>query len=593
MSSLDLAVIGNCEIAALVDRDARIVWCCLPRFDGDPAFHALLAGEAEPREGVFAIDLAGVSARRRRYVRNTAVLETELESPDGAIRVVDHVPRHVRFGRTYRPAAMLRRVEPLRGRPRVTVRVAPRADFGRRIPEWTRGSNHIRYLLDGSVLRLTTTAPVDFVLGERTFVLDRPYVFLLGPDETPTESLDRIEQSSREATIEYWRDWTRRLAVPLEWQDVVIRSAITLKLCSYEASGAIVAALTTSIPEYGTPGRTWDYRFCWLRDAFFVVQALNRLGATTIMENFISYATNVVARSVDGYLQPLYGLTFESGLEERVVEGLAGYRGLGPVRVGNRAYAQTQNDSYGSVVLAIAQSFYDTRLSKLGDVSLLELLEPLGGQAVARWNEPDAGVWEFRERAAVHTHSAVMCWAACDRLARIAGHLGVAERQARWAAAAAAIRDGILERAWNPRLGCLTSEFGGRDVDAALLLLPDLGFLAWDDERFRATLGEIERRLRVGNHLYRYASADDFGVPESAFTICTLWYAETLARLGREEEAREVFADVLAARTDLGFLSEGIDTSSGMLWGNFPQSYSMVGLIRVARRLSKPWEDAF
>lgn len=590
--SLDLAVLGNCEIAALVDTEASIVWCCLPRFDGDPLFHRLVAG-GETERGFFGIDVEDRLSTRRHYVGNTAVLETDIASGSGIVRVTDHVPRYEHWGRILRPAMIVRRIEPIAGQPRVTIRIRPLAHWGRRRPDRTRGSNHLRWLLDDQVVRLTTTLPAEFVDREITFTLDRPHVMVLGPDEAIAEELMEFERRSRERTQDYWTAWTRGLAIPFEWQDVVVRSAITLKLCAYEQSGGIVAALTTSIPEYGSPGRNWDYRFCWLRDAFFSVQALNRLGATAVMENFMGWVKNVVARSPTGYLQPLYGLTFESRLEEAEVAELSGYRDLGPVRVGNGAYSQVQNDSYGSVVLALAQSFWDTRLTRRGDVHLFAMLEPLGEQAMRRWNEPDAGVWEYRGRQSVHTHSAVMCWAACDRLARIADHLGLDDRAATWRSAAESIHAGIVAAAWNPQTGSFASCFGGADVDASLLLLADLGFVAPSDPMFLGTLAEIERRLRHGNHLYRYATQDDFGEPESAFNICTLWLAETLARVGREAEAREVFASVLAVRNDVGLLSEGVELQTGELWGNFPQTYSMVGLIRCARRLSKPWEDAF
>lgn len=590
--SLDLAVLGNCEIAALVDAEASIVWCCLPRFDGDPLFHHLVAGSAA-EEGRFSIDVVDRVSTRRRYLPNTAILETDVASNAGVVRITDHVPRYEHWGRTLRPAMIVRRIEPIAGQPQVTIRVRPLADWGRRRPEMTRGSNHLRWLLDDHVVRLTTTVPAEFIAREITFVLDRPHVLVLGPDEAIVEELMEFERSSRERTQRYWIEWTRGLALPFEWQEVVVRSAITLKLCAYEQSGGIVAALTTSIPEYGSPGRNWDYRFCWLRDAFFSVQALNRLGATAVMENFIGWVRNIVTNSPTGYLQPLYGLTFERRLDETEVAELPGYRDLGPVRVGNGAWTQVQNDSYGSVILALAQSFWDTRLTHRGDVHLFALLEPLGEQARRRWNEPDAGVWEYRGRQSVHTHSAVMCWAACDRLARIAEHLGLTQKAHDWRATADTIHAGIVEAAWNEDMGSFASSFGGRDVDASLLLLADLGFVAPTDPMALGTLAEVERRLRHGNHLYRYATEDDFGEPESAFNICTLWLAETLARVGREAEAREVFASVLAVRNDVGLLSEGVEPATGELWGNFPQTYSMVGLIRCARRLSKSWEDAF
>lgn len=594
MSTLNLGLIGNCEIAALVDPMARIVWCCLPRFDGDPVFNALLGGQRSEEMGYFAVELVGAARSTRRYLPNTPILETEIWTAAGdGIRITDHVPRYERYGRIYRPAAIYRHVEPIGGTPRVTLKVRPSHGYGAHRPTTTRGSNHIRYVLDEQVLRLTTNAPVDHVINETVFVLTKPVTLILGPDETLQESVAETERRSRDATARDWREWVRRLAIPFEWQEVVIRSAITLKLCSYEQTGAIVAALTTSVPEYGTPGRNWDYRLCWLRDSFFVVQALNRLGATAVMERYLAYVTNLVAASPNGYLQPLFGLSYEADLTESVVEGLPGYRDLGPVRIGNDAYRQVQNDGYGSVVLSIAQVFFDQRVDQVGDEALFRLLEPLGKQAARRWNEPDAGVWEYRTRTGIHTHSSVMCWVACDRLARIAEHLGLEAERQTWRAAAIHIRDGILDRAWNPLLNTITSTFDGADVDASLLLLPELGFIEHNDPRFLGTLAMIEKRLRRGNHVFRYADTDDFGVPESAFTVCTLWLAEALARVGRQEEARAVFEAVLAARNDLGLLSEGLDVVTGELWGNFPQTYSMVGLVRVARRLSKPWEDAF
>ncbi len=593
-AALDLGVVGNAATAALIDGRARVVWMCAPRMDGDPVFCNLLGGSAAPDDGLWAFELDGLANVRQSYRRNTAILETELHDGHGnAVRIVDFAPRFKRRGRIFRPLSLVRIVEPVSGAPRITVRLRPRHGYGAHAAGTTRGSNHVRYLLGETVLRLTTDAPVGYVLDETPFVLGRPLAFILGPDEGLTEAPARIARTFREETENYWIEWVRYLSLPFEWQEVVIRAAITLKLCSHEETGAIAAALTTSIPEYGASGRTWDYRFCWLRDAFFTVQALNRLGATMTMEDYLRYVTNIVASAPDGYLQPLYGLGLEREIDEHTMPTLPGYRDLGPVRRGNAAWTQVQNDGYGSVILASAQTFFDERLPHLGDVSLFERLEPLGEQAAWRWEEPDAGLWEFRTRNGVHTHSSLMCWAACDRLARIARRLGLADREAYWRAHADRIRTGILERAWNEEGGFLAATFGGDDVDASLLLIPEIGMLPADDPRFLSTLAVVEQRLRFGNHLYRYRTPDDFGEPETAFTACTFWLIDALARVGRMDEARAVFEDVLAHRTPLGLLSEGLHIDSGELWGNFPQSYSMVGLVNAAMRLSKPWEDAF
>ncbi|WP_276199429.1 glycoside hydrolase family 15 protein [Chelatococcus sp. XZ-Ab1] len=594
MSDLDLGVVGNSAIAALIDRRGRIVWSCFPRLDGDPVFHSLLGASAQGDEGVFEIDLQGFTRSERRYWPNTAILETVLEAEDGSkVRIVDLVPRFKMYGRLFRPAMLMRSVEPLVGSPMIRVRIRPSHDYGRERAETTRGSNTIRYHLGEQVLRLTTDGSPGLIRDEVPFILERPLTLILGPDETLPEAPATLFGKFCENTEDYWREWVRYLAIPFEWQDVVIRAAITLKLCAYEETGGIVAALTTSVPEYGASGRTWDYRYCWLRDSFFTVRALNRLGATRTMEDYISYVSNVVARNGDRELQPLFGLQFEAQLHEEIVPALPGYRGFGPVRRGNDAFRQRQNDGYGSVVLAISQCFFDERLIRKGDVALFERLEGLGEHAARLWAEPDAGLWEYRTLANVHTHSSAMCWAACDRLARIAGRLGLPDRAVYWREQADVIREGIFARGWNAELGTFVSRFGGDDVDASLLLLADIGLVDAEDPRFISTVDFIGQRLRHGAHLFRYAGEDDFGEPETAFTICTLWYIEALAKVGRREEARVLFEDVLGRRNSLGLLSEGIHVESGELWGNFPQTYSMVGLIHAALSLSASWEDAF
>jgi len=592
-SNLDLGVVGNAAVAALVDSQATIVWMCAPRMDGDPVFCRLLRGDtADPRDGAWSIRVEGLAKVEQSYVRNTAIIETLLTDEEGnVLRVRDFAPRFKSSGRIFRPLSIVRIVEPLKGTPRMAMALRPLHGYGAHAPETTRGSSHVRFLLGNQVLRLTTNAPVDFVLSETTFVADRPYAFVFGPDERLDDAPLAVAHSFFEETRNYWVDWVRYLSLPVDWQEVVIRAAITLKLCSSEETGAIVAALTTSVPEFGESGRTWDYRYCWLRDSFFTVKALNALGATKTMEDYLGYVINIAAGSPDGYLQPLFGIGLERRLDERRIASLAGYRGLGPVRTGNEAYTQVQNDGYGSVILAVTQCFFDERLPNLGGEGLFRRLEPLGEQAVRRWSQPDAGIWEFRTRNGVHTHSSMMCWAAADRLAKIAFKLGLTDRNVYWRNHANAMREGILDRAWNAGLGHFTATFGGADIDASLLLLPEIGLLPASDERFVATLAAVERHLRFGNHLYRYRAPDDFGEPETAFTACTFWLIDALIRVGRTDEARAVFGEVLDRRNHLGLLSEGLHVDTGELWGNFPQTYSMVGLINAAMRLTRRWED--
>ena len=594
-AGLDLGVIGNCAYSALIDRQARVVWSCLPRFDSDPLFCALLTPIGDNAgHGLFTIELADLAETEQRYLDNTAVLVTRLtDAAGGAIEITDFAPRFRQFDRLYRPMQMVRQVRPVSGQPRIRIRLRPLHDYGARRPELTRGSNHIRYVTPHVTLRLTTDAPVDYILAETPFVPQQPITLMLGPDESLAGAPDRMGRDFLERTTAYWRDWVRSLSLPFEWQDAVIRAAIALKLSNFEETGAVIAAMTTSVPEAADSGRTWDYRFCWLRDSYFTVHTLNRLGATRTMEHFLNFITNLIANWDGGDMQPVYGITTETDLGERQVGSLAGYRGMGPVRVGNQAFEQIQNDSYGAVVLGLSQIFFDHRLARRGQAELFHMLERLGDAALRLYKAPDAGLWELRGKRRVHTFSSVMCWAAADRLARIAESLGLAERIRFWRRAADGLHAEIVARAFDEKRQCFGAAFDNGASDAALLLLPAIGFVSADDPRFLGTLRAIETDLRRGDYLFRYAEADDFGVPENAFNICTFWYIEALAAVGRADEARDLFETMLARRNHLGLLSEDLDPATGELWGNFPQTYSMVGLIASAMRLSRSWDDAF
>lgn len=588
--NLELGVVGNCQIAALINKQGTIVWSCLPRFDAEPAFSQLVDTRDQ---GYFAIELCNQQESRQYYLRNTAILCTELtDQHGGVLRITDFCPRFRQFGRYYRPVMIVRRVEVLRGNPVIRVRLRPAMGWNGERPEITRGSNHIRFLRREQVLRVTTNAALTHVLDEHPFMVDNTLTFIVGPDESVKDSVDDMGRRFLELTEQHWRDWTRSLAVPFEWQGPVIRAAITLKLSAYEDTGAVIAAFTTSIPEAANSERNWDYRYCWLRDAYFTVHALNRLGATRTMEGFLRYIINIVAASTEQRLQPLYGIGGESRIEETIAESMTGYRGMGPVRVGNDAYRQNQHDVYGTVILAATQAFFDERLERPGDKSLYHRLCPLGDAAAQLYDQPDAGIWEYRGRARVHTYSAMMCWAACDRLRRIAVRLGLDADARRWQNEAERMHKTICDAAWNETEGAFTETFGGDTMDASLLIMHDLGFMAADDPRFVGTVEAIERHLRRGDHLFRYAAEDDFGLPENAFNICTFWFIDALAAIGRQDEARQLLENMLTHRTELGLLSEDLDTQSGELWGNFPQTYSMVGLINAAMRLSQSWEEA-
>jgi GH15 family glucan-1,4-alpha-glucosidase len=595
IADLNLGVIGNCSINALIDRRGCVAWCCMPRFDSEPVFNALLSGKDTTDEqvtGLFDVLLENFARATQRYEHNTAVLVTRLEDTAGqAVEVVDFAPRFNRFGRRFRPMAIVRRIRPVAGRPRVRIRVRPMFNYGAEPPMITRGSNHIRYVGPRITLRLTTDAPVTYIQGENWFRLEKQISLFLGPDEPVSQNVTTTSDEFYVATVSYWREWVRALGLPAEWQEAVIRAAITLKLCWFEETGGIIAAMTTSIPEAPNTPRTWDYRYCWLRDAHYVIRALNRISAIDIMESYLAYLRNLPELTPDGYLQPVYGLSLEKDLLEDTVKELPGYRGMGPVRVGNQAYEHLQHDTYGQVVLSATQAFFDRRLLRPMTPDDFRMFELIGERAFALAQTPDAGLWELRTKARVHTYSSFMCWAACDRLARVAQHMNIPERAALWGKRSAELREVILKESWNAELGSFVSTFGGRELDASLLEMAEVGLIAGDDPRFVATIGAIERKLKRGSYLFRYAEADDFGMPSTAFNICTFWYIDALTRSGQREQAREIFEDMLARRNHVGLLSEDLDPTSGELWGNYPQTYSLVGIINAAMRLSRAWSD--
>ncbi|MCP5365941.1 MAG: glycoside hydrolase family 15 protein [Hyphomicrobiales bacterium] len=598
MADLNLGVIGNSSLGALVDRKGRICWSCFPRFDGDPVFNSLVNGGPDgedPAAGFFDFALQDFARSEQHYLGNTAILITTLFDSDGnALEIADFAPRFRSRGRVFRPMQIVRQVRPVIGHPRITIRLRPTFDYGATRPQVTRGSNHIRFVGNELALRCTTDAPISFIASEVPFVLEEPFCMLFGVDESLAEGVVETARNFFDHTREYWTEWARFLAIPYEWQEAVIRAAITLKLHAFEESGGIIAAMTTSIPEAANTERNWDYRFCWLRDAYFVVQALNRLGATLTMEDHLRYITNIAAATADDdHLQPVYGITMEEKLVEQQVPHLRGYRAMGPVRRGNQAYEHIQNDVPGSVILAATQAFFDARIDRPGDAKLFERLEDVGRRCIRIYDKPDAGLWELRTMARVHTYSAAMCWAGTDRLAKIARRLGMTTREAYWRKHADTIRDRILAEAWDPAQNTFVESFGGSEVDASLLLLFEIGFIDASDPRFVGTVDAIGAKLKRGEHLFRYAIADDFGRPENAFTICTFWYIDALASIGRTDEARRMFENLLTCRNHLGLLSEDLDTETGELWGNFPQTYSMVGLINAAMRLSIRWRDAF
>ena len=395
---------------------------------------------------------------------------------------------------------------------------------------------------------LTTDAPLSLIESEAPFVVTRPMHMVLGPDEPFTGDLSTLSREFCDRTHDYWTTWVRGLSISYDWQEAVIRAAITLKLSTFDETGGIIAALTTSIPESPGSGRTWDYRYCRLRDAYFVVKALNRISATQTMEDFISF-TLVIASSREETLRHVFSVVQTDSLEDRTAPLLQGYRGDGPVRIGNAAVDQSQHDTYGSIILAATPMFFDRRLPRPGDEGLFQLLESLGEKAAKAALEPDAGIWEYRGRKRIHSHSVAMCWAGCHRLAAIADRLGLKDR------ADYLKQDGGAQSArpcssalWNEKRGAFTAAFDTEDLDASVLLLPELGVIEPDDPRFVRTVAAMERELVREKHVMRYADRRRFRSAGDGLSHLPVLVDRRLVVTGRHEEARELFVDALAHR---------------------------------------------
>jgi GH15 family glucan-1,4-alpha-glucosidase len=585
----DLGLIGNCQFSALVERTGAVVWCCLPRFDAEPMFSTLLD---EAAGGRFAVEPAGGESGRQSYLENTNVLATTFHTDGGAFRVIDFAPRFRQVEGLFHPTQLHRIIEPIEGHPHVRVRFEPRLGWSKAPAPTVAGAKHLRVEGFASPVWLDTDVDVADVIQQRPFALTERKHLVLTWGSPVEEALPSLCDRLLGATVRYWRTWVKHCNIPPLWQQASIRSALALKLHCFEDTGAIVASMTTSIPEApGGAGRTWDYRYCWLRDAYYVLGALRLLGHFEERERFVKYLLHLVGDSADLRLSPLYRVDGTSDLDEKILEGWPGFGGEGPVRVGNGAARHTQNDIFGEMVLALSPLYLDDRFADERSKDTLDLLERLTERACAVQGAPDAGIWEYRTEWKPQTFSSLMCWAAADRMALIAARHAPARRD-RFAGAAAQIRERIVAEAWNESLGSFAGTHGGRDLDAALLQMAPLRFLPRNDPKLVQTVEAVGRSLSRDGWVYRYDVDDGFGRPQVAFVLCTFWMIEALASTGRSAEARALMDRVHAAMSPLGLMAEDYaPADGGRMWGNFPQAYSHAGLVHGAFAASPRWLD--
>ncbi|MEM6766422.1 MAG: glycoside hydrolase family 15 protein [Bacteroidota bacterium] len=583
--SYNYGLVGNCAYLALIDTDANVGWLCWPKFDSSFLFGGLLDST---KGGEFSIQPASEKySSHQYYIENTNILVTEFTCDDGRFKVVDFAPRFYQYERYYKPLLLARRVIPLEGTPRVKVVCKPMGNYGELTPELLFGSSHIRYMGLERQVRLTTNVALNYVAEERPFVLNENKHFALTwgiPLEAELEgTLDTFYTKTRA----YWNRWVKRTSIGQFHQKEVLRSALALKLHQYQDTGAIIAATTTSLPESPGSTRNWDYRYCWIRDAHYTLKALTNLGHFTELEQYAHYVENIALNiPEDERFQPLYAINGEARLTERIIP-LSGYHGNKPVRIGNQAYEHIQNDVYGQVLVSLLPLFVDSRLVQEDKKHLLPLVKRILKKIESTMDEPDAGLWEFRNKAQLHSYTFLFHWAGSKAALKVAElfqdyeMMGNAEKLVKQSVQR-------IENCYDRERGVYTQAAGVSNLDASLLQLVTMNYLDPASERAQKHVRVLEEALKTDEGLfYRYKHADDFGKPETTFLICGFWYIEALAYLGRMEEAIEIFEKLISYSNHLGLLSEDVEAKTGSQWGNFPQAYSHVGLVNAAFAISK------
>jgi len=580
-------IVGNCSFIAHIGTDTNVSWMCWPRFDSSFIFGSLLDRQ---KGGTFSVLPDGKFTSRQYYVENTNILCTEIDCKDGKYRITDFAPRFYLFERYFKPLMLIRKIEPLSGNPRVKVSCKPVTEYGEEVLRAAPASNHIEYFGAASTIRLTTNFSINHILDEHHAVLNETKYLVLTygtPLEAPLKS---TVEDFYTRTKDYWQQWIKKTSIGNVYQDPVIRSALVLKIHQYEDTGAIIAASTTSLPEYPGSGRTWDYRYCWLRDAYYTLQAFNHIGHFEEMERYFNFIANISVKE-EGRYQPLYSVTGEKYLKEIEIP-LKGYLGNQPVRIGNQASEHIQNDVYGQVLISLLPLYTDERFvfeertdSSSWISSVLKMIETV-------IDEEDAGLWEFRDISGYFCYTYLFQWAGCQAAIRIAQRIRDKKLE-RWAGRLSKKAADRIEACYDPQRKVYQQAINSSYMDASTLQLIMMHYLDPASDKAKDHLKAVESVLSApGGLFYRYKHEDDFGKPEATFLITAFWHVEALACVGRVEEARERFEQLLGYTNHLGLLSEDVEASTGSQWGNFPQAYSHVGLMnaayRIAMKLDRP-----
>lgn len=582
-------IIGNCAYIAHINKNTNIDWLCWPKFDSTFIFGGLLD---KKKGGEFSILPEAEYTSHQYYQENTNILITEITvKGNGRYRITDFAPRFYLHQRYYKPLMLIRKVEALEGSPRIKVKCAPVSEYGDFKLDVNRGSNHIQYIGGNERIRLTTNIPISYVFDEQYFVLNEAKYMVLTYGEPLEAPLISTADHFLRETARYWQTWIKHSSIATFYQPYVIRSALALKIHQFEDTGAIIAASTTSLPESPGSGRNWDYRYCWLRDTYYVLTSLNHIGHFEEMEKYFNYLTDISV-SEDFRYQPLYGITGKKALTETILNDLDGYMGNKPVRIGNQAYEHIQNDIYGQVMISLLPLYTDHRFIFSERKDSAKWINFLLNKIEKTIDEKDAGIWEFRNMANIHCYSNLFQWAGAAAAEKMALTIenNALVRRARVLKRKAAKH---IESCYDPKRKVYTNTASSPNLDASTLQLIMMNYLDPASKRAKDHLAALEKELKAEKGLfYRYLYKDDFGKPQATFLICAFWYVEALAAVGRLDDALREFENLLQFSNHLLLFSEDVDETDGSQWGNFPQAYSHVGLMnaayRIAMKLDRP-----
>jgi len=583
--NLNYGIIGNGSSGALISKDGSVDWLCLPHFASPSVFANILDSNA----GSLGIEVLKDVSIKQSYLENTNILKTHFETDEWAFEILDFMPRYQKVtGSYYYPPELTRIIKPLRGTPEFEVQYNPRLEYSKDETITHNKGTYLISILENEeqydALYLYANIPFGSIINREKITLSSTVFITISYNE----KLDHTDLEKAwydfDLTKAYWLNWVQRTKEFSYYNKEIRRSALTLKLLSYDKTGAIIAALTTSLPETIGEVRNWDYRFCWIRDSSMVIKILSQLGHRKIVRRFIDYIIDLIPEK-DEKLQIMYGIHSEQILTEETLEHLSGYHNSKPVRIGNDAYHQKQNDIYGILMDAIYVELEQFSNDFERKEELWEVVKNIVWIVSHNWEKPDKGIWEFRGEDKHFTFSKVLCWVALDRAIKIAELLN--KSKPKWYKVRDQIKEQIEEKAWNDEVHAYTQYYGSTALDASVLLMEQYGFIDPNDPRFVATVKSTERELLKDGLMYRYKNEDDFGEPSSSFTICTFWFIRSLIKIGEVEQAKKYFDQLLTYSNHLGLFSEDIDFKTKRLLGNFPQAYSHLALIDTAIQFNK------